>query len=236
MTKWVAAAVVLVGLVLSACSEGAMQVAGGPSTGRTTEERALEQQVRSLNQVSRDIVVRNTVQGIGAGAVGGCVAGLLLGGDEQDCLRYGLAGAAVGGVAGNAVGRRAASVNEELVRQDAIIANLRGVNQQLGSVRSNLSQVVSSQNAEIGSLRRQLANEQISQRAYQARVQAINANRATVINGLAESERNVATSRAELVSIQQQTGQPLSQSTREAAATQQRIATIRNSISLVPTN
>lgn len=216
--------------VLSGCME---QAGSLTSSSKTPEERQLEKEAKSLTQVTRDIVVRNTVEGAVIGAVAGCALAVMFGGDSSDCAAGAAIGGVAGGVGGNQVGRQAAAANQELVKQDQIISNLRGINQRLGGVETRLRSVVRSQNAEINSLRRQLAAGQISDSAYTARVNAINNNRQTVINALAQSENNVVSSRNELVNLERQSGRPLTQSKNAATSTQRRLASIRNSIRLV---
>lgn len=222
---------------LSGCAE---QVGNGPpigsGAGKTTAEVQLERDVRSLNEITRDIVVMNTAQGAIAGALAGCGAALIFGGDTEDCLAYGAAGGVAGGVVGNQVGRQAAAVNRELVRQDEIIDNLQGINTRLNTVSVSLRNVVQSQNAEIASLRRQVASEQISASQYEARVNAINANRQTVRQGLQASQTNVQRNYQELASLEQESGQNLSQSRAAAASTERRLAQLSNSVALISTN
>ena len=117
-------------LALSACTEttgggaGVTQSAFGSSAQKTAAEKALEKEAQSLTQVTRNIVVKNTVEGAVMGALAGCGLALLMGGGGDDCARGAMVGGVVGGVAGNQVGQKAAAVKKELVRQDAIIANL----------------------------------------------------------------------------------------------------------------
>ncbi|MCB2130167.1 MAG: hypothetical protein KDE03_14080 [Rhodobacteraceae bacterium] len=226
-------------LALSACTEttgggaGVTQSAFGSSAQKTAAEKALEKEAQSLTQVTRNIVVKNTVEGAVMGALAGCGLALLMGGGGDDCARGAMVGGVVGGVAGNQVGQKAAAVKKELVRQDAIIANLKGINSKLNGVESNLRKVVNAQNSEIRSLQRQVANKQISSSAYNSRIKAINSNRQTVINALAKSESNVANSRTELVSLERQSGQKLSSSKAAATSTQNRLAALRKSVKLV---
>lgn len=219
-------------LVLSACVEdsGAVSaLSGGSSKGKTAAEVSLEKEARSLSQVSRDIIVRNTVQGVVAGAVAGCIAAQLFGGD---CAQGAVAGGIIGGVGGNAAGRKAASANKQLVNQRQVIANLSGVNKRLGVVQSRLRSVVSAQNAEIGSLRRRLASNQVSKSQYSSRIRAINSNRASVSSSLLRAEQNVAKSQKTLVSLGKQDGRSYATERRAAGSTQNRLSRLRKSASL----
>lgn len=207
---------------------------GGSSAGKTAAERQLEQQVSGLTEVSRDIVVTNTLQAAAFGAAAGCGIALLFGGDGKDCLLGGAAGGVVGGVAGNQVGQQAAAANAEMVRQDQIIANLRGVNAQLDTVTASLRNVIASQNAEMTSLRGQLANQQVSQASYDARMAAIVSNRNTVARGLEASDANMARSYDSLVSIERQNGENLAAPRAAVMSTRNRLATLQQSVALVP--
>jgi hypothetical protein len=221
MRKYLAICIVLVAAALSGCAEqsGTMGF-GGSSAGKTAEERQLEQQVNSLTEVSRDIVTANTVQGALFGAAAGCGVALIFGGEAKDCLIGGAAGGAVGGVAGNQVGQRAAAANVEMVRQDQIIANLRSV--------------IASQNAQMSSLQGQLASQQISPASYDARIAAIASNRRTVAQGLQASQSNMTESYNELVSLEQQSGKNLAAPRSAVVSTRDRLASLQQSVALVP--
>ncbi|GFE64083.1 YMGG-like glycine zipper-containing protein [Litoreibacter roseus] len=233
MQKLIFSAFAVLIMLLSACTEESLQLASVTGGGnKTPAEKALEKEVKSLNQQTRDIIVRNTVQGALAGAAAGCLVGALIG-DSGDCARGAAAGAVIGGIGGNQVGRKAANVNKELVKQREIIANLNGVNKRLTSVEGNLKRVVASQNAEIRSLRRQRANNQLSSSDYAKRVNAINDNRKAVRNGLGTAEQNVAKSRTELVKLEKEGGRPLTSSKKAASSTQRRLSSLRKSVALV---
>ncbi|AZB57029.1 hypothetical protein EBL89_17110 [Cereibacter sphaeroides] len=204
-------------------------------SNKTPKEISLEKQVKSLNQQSRDIVVRNTVEGAMAGAVVGCGVALLFGGNGDDCVKGAAAGAIVGGVGGNAVGQQAAQKNRDLVKRDEVLAKLKGINASLGSVQTNLRDVLRSQNAEIASLQRQVGANQITQSAYDKRVRAINSNRTAVVKGLQTAETNVSKERMELVSLEKQGGQSLSTLRSAASSTEKRLASLRSTVSLIPT-
>ncbi|ABN78940.1 hypothetical protein [Cereibacter sphaeroides] len=208
---------------------------GFSASNKTPKEISLEKQVKSLNQQSRDILVRNTVEGAMAGAVVGCGIALILGGDGDDCVQTAAAGALVGGVGGNAVGRQAAQKNRDLVKRDQVLAKLKGINASLGSVQTNLRDVLRSQNAEIASLQRQVGANQITQSAYDKRVRAINSNRTAVVKGLQTAETNVSKERMELVSLEKQGGQSLSTLRSAASSTEKRLASLRSTVSLIPT-
>jgi outer membrane lipoprotein SlyB len=228
----------VMGLMLSGCTDTVMQAGAGGgissvSKGKTSQELALEKQVKSLNQQSRDIIVRNTVEGAVVGALAGCFLAEISG---DKCAKGALLGGAAGGVGGNVVGQKAAKANRDLVNQRAIIANLTGLNQKLNSVEGNLRRVVAAQNAEIRSLQRQLKSEQVSKAQYSSRVRAINSNRATLSSSLQRTEQNVAKSSKQLVKFEQQGGKKLTSSRRAAASTQSRVAKLRKSVSLAKIN
>lgn len=219
-------------LLLSACVEGTPSVStltGGSVKGKTAAEVSLEKEAKSLTQVSKEIVTRNTVQGVIAGAVAGCVMAELFGGD---CAKGAIAGGIVGGVGGNAAGRKAAAANKQLVNQRQVIANLTGINKRLGSIQSNLRRVVASQNSEISSLRRRLASNQVSQSQYSSRVRAINSNRSSISSSLQRAQQNVARSQQTLVNLGRQDGRSYITERKAAVSTQNRLARLRTSASL----
>lgn len=227
-------------LVLSACTEAT--TSGGYTTsaasasfaaGKTAEERELEAQVRDLDQVTKNIVVSNTVQGAVFGALAGCGVGLLLGGGRDDCAKGAVVGGLAGGVAGNQVGQAAAQKKREMVERDKVLANLRGVSTKLDGIEGRLHAVLRSQDAELTSLRRQVKANQISQSAYEKRVQAINANRKAVDSGLAKSQANVAETRQEIRVATQQGQSGLGTIDKAAASTESRLARNRKLLTLI---
>lgn len=96
-------------------------------SGKNAQEVALEREVKTLSQQTRDIVVRNAVEGAMAGAVAGCALVLLMGGNGDDCARGAIVGAAAGGATGYAVGQQAAQKNQELVKRNEVLAKLKGI-------------------------------------------------------------------------------------------------------------
>lgn len=228
-------------MIAGGCTEGSVGGASGSSasvsvSGKNAAEIALEKEVVSLRQQTQDIIVRNTVEGAIAGAVAGCALVLMMGGDGDDCARGAVVGGVAGGVGGNAVGRAAAKKNEELVKQDQILANLKGINARLGSVNTRLSSVIAAQNTEIASLKRQLDGEQISQSAYDSRVRAINSNRSAVIRGLQAAEQDVSKSRVDLVNIGKQGGTSYPALQEAAQSTESRLKSLRSTVNLIPTS
>lgn len=220
---------ILIGLLMAAfglvaaCDEVASTsgVPGASSAGKTAAERKLEADAKSLNQVSKKIIVNNTVQGALVGAAAGCGIALILGGNGSDCAAGAAAGGLIGGIGGNQVGQKAAQKNKEIVQTAAVVGNLAAVSKRLNTVEAELRSVLRSQDAEIRSLRRQVQAGQVSQSAYNARVRAIKSNRAVVNNELVKSERSVQEASNQLASAQKQ-GQPGLTKARQAAASNQR--------------
>lgn len=236
MRQLLVAGLVSSALVLSACTEASMSGSGYSSSasvaGKTAAERDLEAQVRDLNKVTQNIVVSNTVQGAVVGAIAGCGLVLLLGGNGNDCAKGAVAGGVVGGVAGNQVGQTAAQKKRELVQRDQVLANLKGVSAKLDGVEGKLHAVLKSQDAELASLRRQVKANQVSQSAYNQRLNAINANRKAVDAGLATSETNIVKTREEIKTAKAQGQSDLGTVDAAAASTQQRLARNRKLIAL----
>lgn len=143
MESYIKSPILAAAVALALVTSGCTGTTGGTSTGavssvsvsgKNANEVALEREVMSLQQQTKNIIVRNTVEGAVMGALAGCALAVMMGGDERDCARGAAVGGIAGGVGGNAVGRAAAEKNEELVKQDAILANLKGINSKLGSV------------------------------------------------------------------------------------------------------
>lgn len=239
MKSPILAATVALALVTSGCTDttggtSAGAVSSVSVSGKNANEVALEREVMSLQQQTKNIIVRNTVEGAVMGALAGCALAVMMGGDERDCARGAAVGGIAGGVGGNAVGRAAAEKNEELVKQDAILANLKGINSKLGSVQSRLSAVLAAQKAEIASLKRQLDAKQISKSSYDARIRSINSNRTAVANGLQAAEAGVARSRTDLAAVEKEGGRPMPALQTAAKSTESRLKSLRGSIDLVP--
>ncbi|MEM7671231.1 MAG: hypothetical protein AAF317_19265 [Pseudomonadota bacterium] len=192
----------------------------------------MEREVRDLNQITRNIIVSNTIQGAVAGAVAVCVIVELASGA---CGEGAISGALTGGLFGNAVGRQAAQKKRELVAADQTLEKLRGVQAQLTGVEQNLRAVLNRQNSEIASLRRQVSAGQVSASAARSRINAINDNRANVIRGLDASRENVSEEQAKLVRLEQESGENLRSTRRAVSSTSNRIQALRNTVRLVPT-
>lgn len=224
---------ILISLALSACVEDSGGASFGSSGKKTAAERQLEAEARSLNKITSDIIVKNTVQGVLVGAAVGCGLAVVLGGDGEDCAKGAAVGGVVGGVGGNAVGRKAAQKKAELIQRDRVLANLRGVSKRLNSVEGRLNSVLRSQDAELRSLRRQLQADQVSQSTYKSRVNAINSNRKTVRNELLKSENNVKKTRTELRAAQKKGQRNLVSVDKAAASNQSRLARTRSKIKLI---
>ncbi|MEM6465368.1 MAG: hypothetical protein AAF679_02520 [Pseudomonadota bacterium] len=219
-------------IALSACTDEVMQ-ASFANSAKTESERALEKQVLSLNQQTRNIVRNNTVQGAVVGAAAFGILAALAGADPQDIALAAGVGAGVGAVAGNQVGQATAGKNEEIVKQKEIVSQLQSVNGELKTIQSNLRSVLRAQDAEIASLKRQLANEQVSQADVDRRLSAINANRKTLQSGFERAETNMDNNNAELVKLEKENSIKLTSTKRATTSTKNRLASLRKSIALV---
>lgn len=240
------AAVIAVAFMATACTENMGAATGGTpqaaatkpivAAGKNAQEVALEKDVQSLSKQTQDIIVRNTVEGALVGAALGCGLILAMGGDRDDCVRGALIGGVAGAAGGNAIGQQTAAKNNELVKQDAILANLKGVNSKLEGVTAKLDTVLKAQSTEIASLRRQVDSKQISQSQYDSRLKSINSNRKAVSDGLLTAEKNVAGSRTQLVALEKEGGTPIPSLKEAASSTEKRLATLRGTVSLIDTN
>ncbi len=228
---------VMFSLFLSACNEESMQMASMSSSGKkTSQELQLEAEARSLNKQTQNIIVRNTIEGALVGAGVGCAIGAVFGGGDnkgRSCAQGAVAGGVLGAVGGNAVGRKAAQKNVQLIQRDKVLANLTNVSRQLNRVEGSLRSVLASQNAEIRSLRRQLANKQVTKASYDARVSAINSNRRTVSNELKKGEANIDKTRQEIRVAQSNGQRSLGSIDLAAASNKQRLQRTRSQIALI---
>lgn len=218
-------------LFLTACVDTAGL--GGSTANKTPAEIALEKEARSLTQQSRDIIVRNTVQGAAVGAAVGCGLMLLMGGGADDCLVGAAAGGAIGGVGGNAAGRTAAQANKDILQRDAILGNLRNTTKRLSGVESRLNGVLRAQDSELRSLRRQLSSGQVTESAYTARARAINSNRSAVQAALQRSENNMGNTVNEINKARAGGQSGLSSLRSAATSSKSRMARARQRIKLV---
>lgn len=228
-------------LVVSACTEDTMglpMMAGGSSKNPelAAAEKTLVTEAKSLAQQSKDIVRRNTIQGAAIGAAAGCGLMLLMGGNEKDCLAGAAAGGLVGGGVGYDAGKKAASANKKLVEQKEVIAKLSGINKKLGSVESRLRSVVRQQNAELASLRRQVAAGQLKESEYKSRAQGINANRKAVQASLQKASLQVDGAVNNLSKLEKDGAGNLSRSKQAARSTKSRLQRTMQSIELVSVN
>lgn len=228
-------------VALSACNDQALSVSMAQEESSQNKElaaaeNALVAEAKSLTQQSKDIVARNTMQGAAMGAAAGCVLELLMGGDTDDCVRSAAAGAVAGGVVGYGAGQEAANANKKLVEQKEVIAKLSGINQKLGGVETRLRSVVSQQNAELASLRRQVSAGQISKSVYDARARGVNSNRQAVQAALQETSGQVDGAYKNLVTLEEDGAGNLSRSKAAASSTKNRLNRTLQSIDLVSVN
>lgn len=200
------------------------------SAGKTSEERALEKEVANLNRTTRNIVVKNILEGAAVGAAAGCVTAAVT---DNSCGQGALIGGGLGAIFGASVGNKAANAKREIVQADQTIAKLKGIDSRLGGVEANLKAVLRSQNSEISSLRRQLAAGQATKSSVDARISAINNNRQTISARLQDSEKNLATEKAELVAAEKANGQKLSTTKRAVDSTSRRLRNLRGSVKQV---
>jgi len=231
------------GLVLAGCQEVSAPTQSGASAtpaaatqsatvtrGKTREEVELERKVRNLDTISRNIVVSNTIQGAVVGAAVGCIFQEARG---QDCKDGLVAGGLLGALGGAAVGNAAAQANRDIVKAEETLAKVKGVQKELGVIEADLRAIVRRQNSEIASLRRQVSAGQVSKSAVDARLAAINNNRAAISNGLLKANQNLATEREELVTLAAQGGQNVSGTRNAVDSTQRRIRSLRNTVQLI---
>ena len=225
-------------VALSACTEQSMSISmaqeeSSQNKELTAAEYALLAEAKSLTQQSKDIVARNTIDGAAVGAAAGCAIQLLLGGDADDCLKGAAVGAVAGGAVGYGAGKEAAKANTKLVEQKEVIAKLSGINQKLSGVETRLRSVVSQQNAELASLRRQVSAGQISKSVYNARARGVNSNRQAVQAALQKTSGQVDGAYKNLVALEKNGAGNLSRSKAAANSTKNRLNRTLQSIDLV---
>lgn len=228
-------------VALSACNDQSMNVSMSQSQSSQNKElaaaeKALITEANSLTRQSKDIVVRNAIEGAMVGAAAGCAFALILGGDADDCADNAAVGAIAGGAIGYGAGQEAAKANRKLVDQKAVISKLSGINQKLGGVETRLRSVIRQQNAELASLRRQVSAGQISESAYKARVRGVNSNRQSVKAALRKTSGQVDGAYNNLVALEKDGAGKLSRSKAAANSTKKRLDRTLKSIELISVN
>ncbi|WP_299936445.1 hypothetical protein [uncultured Pelagimonas sp.] len=170
---------------------------------QTEQERTLAHQAQALDRMSKDLVRKTTFKGAALGAVAGC--GLAIaGGSKAQCAQAALVGGVIGGVAGNATGKAQAKKRVEIVELNRVLPSLRKTNDQMDVVSGGVAELVAKQDAEIAQMKQQMAQGNLSQQAYDARLAEIRQVRGDVAQALTLSASQARQAKSALMDAQAQ--------------------------------
>lgn len=148
---------------------------------------AMVEQARALDQMTKDILRRTTMQGAAIGAAAGCGLAVVSASEGGKCLMGALAGGAAGAVVGNAVGQRKVRERVELVSLSRVTPAISGAQKQMATLTETMPGLLESQDQEIADLKAAHAAGEISDKAYAGRMAEIRAARAEVAQALSMS-------------------------------------------------
>ncbi len=168
----------------------------------TEAERQLEEQADALQSMTRDIVRKSTLRGAGVGAVAGCGLALLSATSATRCVGGAIIGGAAGGIAGNAIGKHRVNQRVQLIKRDDAARAISRASARMGTVKSRLSELIATQDAERAELKIKLARGLVTQEMYDGRIAAMQQNRAALAEALALSATQAAKARRLLLEAQ----------------------------------
>lgn len=169
-----------------------------PSLGsaKTSEEREAIAATRSLVVRSNAIILKNTLQGAGLGALIGGGGTLIAGGSTKDAVRNAGIGAAAGAAGGAAVGSAVGNADSEIQARKKALEKLNQTNAQVTEARSKVQSALNAQNRELNTLRKQLRAGEVTRAQYDARVTSMNNTRKALKENLARSSQSLEKKRA----------------------------------------
>ncbi len=148
------------------------------------QETLLLSQAQALEQMSRDVVRKSTINGAVVGAVAGCGLTLLNAANAQSCVGGLLVGGAVGTVVGKARGERELKRRKQLVSPSALVRSLGKADDQMDRISMDLRSTLDKQDAELAALSKELETGRIQKADYTARRDAIRDARTEVAQAL----------------------------------------------------
>lgn len=169
-----------------------------------TSETQMQQQTNALNNMTRDIIRKSTVQGAAIGALAGCGLILLSASNAKNCVTGALAGGAIGAAVGSANGKKQAAKRVELVSPSALVRSIGKADDRMDVVTRDLPQLLKQQDAELARLNGKLKSGQITEAQYTNRFEVIKANRMQLAEALSlsaaqanEAHRNLQSAQAQ---------------------------------------
>lgn len=195
-------------LTVAGCAQTKTPIASSMSyeaspVSQSQQERILTQQADALDQMSKDLVRKTTLNGAALGAVAGCGMAII-GGSKAQCAQAALVGGVVGGITGHAKGKAQVKKRVEIVELSRVLPSLRETSDQLEIVSGGVDALIAQQNAEITTLKRQVASGEITQDAYNARLSDIGLLRSELAKSLSLSASQAKQARAALQNAQAQ--------------------------------
>lgn len=175
-----------------------------PFQSTQSQEQALEEQAVALDQITRDLVRRATVQGAGLGAAAGCGLAVVAGSASKQCLTGALAGGAMGAIAGNTIGKQQVNQRVELVSLSKVTPTIAQAKEQLRQVETSLPTLLQAQSEDVLFLEARRLEGDISQADFEARIAEIKATRATLAQALTLSAEQAKQAHSALSAAQAQ--------------------------------
>lgn len=157
------------------------------STATSTSELQMAQQTNALNQMTRDIIRKSTINGAAIGALAGCGLVVLSASNAKSCVTGALTGSAIGAIAGNAQGKANAAKRIELVSPSALVRSIGKADDAMDVVSRDLPSLLAQQDAELDALNQQMASGQLTQAQFTQRFEVIKANREQLAEALSLS-------------------------------------------------
>lgn len=148
-------------------------------------------QIAALNQASKQLVQKSTVQGAMIGAAVGCGLTVLSASNARNCLAGAVVGGAGGAVIGNRVGTRNVARRVELVSTNDVVRNLEFATNQFENIQTDLPRYIAAQEAELNTLTMQLVRKEIDQAEHDRAVLRIARERSDLAEALTLSARDV---------------------------------------------
>lgn len=164
----------------------------------SASEQRLTEQAIALDQMTRDLKRKATLQGAAIGAAAGCGLAVVSASSGGQCVAGALAGGAVGAVAGHAAGQKAVEKRVELVSLSRVTPVLAEAKNQMALVNQGLPEMLAAQSAETERLDGQLRSGDITQAQYDARLGKMQAARAELAEVLTLSASQVRAARQAL--------------------------------------
>lgn len=169
-----------------------------------TSETQMQQQTAALNNMTRDIIRKSTINGAAIGAVAGCGLILLSPGNAKNCMTGALAGGVVGAAVGAAKGKKQAAKRVELVSPSALVRSIGKADDRMDVVSRDLPQLLAQQDTELAQLNSKMKSGKITEAQYAQRFEVIKANREQLAEALSLSAAQANEAHRNLQSAQSQ--------------------------------